>query len=58
MVAAEGSRVRELARVAIGPVGLGDLPLGAVRELSAREVAALARGGPPPGVTRRRSSPS
>lgn len=58
MVAAVGSRVRELARTAIGPVELGDLALGAVRELSPREVASLSRGGPPPGVTRRRSSPS
>jgi 23S rRNA pseudouridine2605 synthase len=43
-----GHRVRRLRRIAFGPIRLGDLPRGAVRPLTAREVAALraAAGGP------------
>ncbi|MGQ0552712.1 MAG: pseudouridine synthase [Planctomycetota bacterium] len=43
MFEALGSRVVALHREAIGPLPLGDLPLGAWRELSAAEVAALRR---------------
>jgi 23S rRNA pseudouridine2605 synthase len=42
-----GHPVQKLRRVAIGPVSDPDLPLGALRELSEREVAALRRVGPP-----------
>ncbi len=43
-----GHPVRRLRRIAFGPIRLGDLPRGAVRPLTAREVAALraAAGGP------------
>jgi pseudouridine synthase len=41
MIEAVGSQVRRLARTAIGPVAMGDLPSGAWRRLSAAEVAAL-----------------
>jgi len=47
-----GHRVRRLRRVAFGPLRLGDLPLGACRPLTAREVSALraaASGSPPAG---------
>ena len=36
-----GHRVRRLRRVAFGPLRLGDLPLGACRALTPREVSAL-----------------
>ena len=41
MCAAVGHSVDKLARVRLGPLGLGDLPLGAWREVGARELAAL-----------------
>jgi len=41
MCAAIGHRVRRLKRVAIGPLRLGELSLGAVRELGAGQVEAL-----------------
>lgn len=41
MVEAVGSKVLELVRTAIGPVPIGDLPLGASRELTAAEIRAL-----------------
>jgi 23S rRNA pseudouridine2605 synthase len=43
-----GHPVQKLRRVAIGPVSDPDLPLGAVRELSEREVALLRKSTPPP----------
>jgi len=43
MLDAVGLRVRGLERVRIGPVELGDLPLGAWRELAPDEVEALRR---------------
>lgn len=41
MVEAVGSKVVTLVRTAIGPVPIGDLPIGASRELTAAEVRAL-----------------
>jgi 23S rRNA pseudouridine2605 synthase len=42
-----GHPVQKLRRIAIGPVSDPDLPVGSLRELSEREVAALRRAGPP-----------
>jgi 23S rRNA pseudouridine2605 synthase len=42
-----GHPVQKLRRVAIGPVADPDLPVGSLRELSEREVAALRKAGPP-----------
>jgi 23S rRNA pseudouridine2605 synthase len=50
MVEAVGSKVLKLVRTAIGPIRLGDLPIGKWRELTAVEVAALA-GRRPPAAT-------
>jgi 23S rRNA pseudouridine2605 synthase len=44
MIEAIGSKVLKLVRVAIGPVRIGDLPIGKWRRLSAEEVRALRRG--------------
>lgn len=44
MLEAVGSRVMKLVRTAIGPIRIGDLPIGKWRTLSADEVASL--GGP------------
>jgi pseudouridine synthase len=41
-----GHPVRDLQRIAIGPLGLGDLPSGAWRELRPRELQALMRPDP------------
>jgi 23S rRNA pseudouridine2605 synthase len=41
MLARVGHKVVQLKRIAIGPVRLGELPLGAVRELTRSEVQAL-----------------
>jgi 23S rRNA pseudouridine2605 synthase len=41
MVEALGSKVVNLVRIAIGPVQIGDLPIGGSRELTAEEVKAL-----------------
>jgi 23S rRNA pseudouridine2605 synthase len=38
-----GHKVQRLRRIAVGPVRLGDLPVGAVRPLTRTEVAALER---------------
>ena len=43
MLVAVGNRVKELRRVAIGPVELGELPSGRWRELTRDEVAGLRR---------------
>ncbi|HEV8114050.1 MAG TPA: pseudouridine synthase [Planctomycetota bacterium] len=45
MIREVGGKVVTLVRVSIGPVELGDLAAGAVRELTAREVRALLRAG-------------
>jgi len=41
LLARVGHKVQQLRRVAVGPVRLGDLPIGAVRPLSPKEVHAL-----------------
>jgi 23S rRNA pseudouridine2605 synthase len=41
MIEAVGSRVRKLVRTAIGPLIIGDLPIGTYRHLTASEVRAL-----------------
>ncbi|RMF43180.1 MAG: rRNA pseudouridine synthase, partial [Planctomycetota bacterium] len=41
LLAREGHKVLVLRRIAIGPLRLGDLPVGAIRPLNRREVAAL-----------------
>ena len=41
MVAALGAKVLKLMRIAIGPIVIGDLAVGASRELTAKEVAGL-----------------
>lgn len=43
LLARAGHKVQRLVRVAVGPVRLGDLPPGAVRPLTRREVDALRR---------------
>jgi pseudouridine synthase len=46
MVRAVGGRVRELRRVAIGPVELGNLPSGELRPLTREELRRLRDGAP------------
>lgn len=41
MLEAAGSRVRKLVRTAIGPVGIGSLPIGSYRFLDAKELKEL-----------------
>jgi pseudouridine synthase len=41
LLARVGHKVQKLKRIAVGPVRLADLPLGAVRPLTPKEVAAL-----------------
>jgi pseudouridine synthase len=48
MVEAVGARVRKLVRVAIGPLEIGDLAIGACRLLSAEEVRTLLPAPSPP----------
>ena len=43
MLASIGNKVRTLKRVAIGPLKLGDLPVGAHRQLTAAELKSLQR---------------
>ena len=43
LLARLGHKVQRLRRIAVGPVRLGDLPVGAVRPLDRNEVAALRR---------------
>jgi len=44
MVEAVGSKVLKLVRTAIGPIRIGDLPIGRWRELTKEEVKALGKG--------------
>ena len=46
MVEALEAKVLELVRVAIGPIGIGDLQIGKVRELTPDEVRTLTRRPP------------
>jgi len=48
MLEAVGSKVLKLVRTAIGPIRLGDLPIGKWRELTAQEVEMLGGGRPAP----------
>jgi 23S rRNA pseudouridine2605 synthase len=63
MCQAVGHEVVKLRRVRIGPIELGDLPAGAVRPLTRREVEAIrslapaAPGSRPPGSATRRPAP-
>ena len=41
LLARVGHKVQRLKRVAVGPVRLGDLPTGAVRELTKKEIESL-----------------
>jgi pseudouridine synthase len=43
MVAAVGGKVQRLVRVALGPLEIGDLPVGVVRRLIPAEIRALER---------------
>jgi len=54
MVEALGAKVLQLARVAIGPIAIGELPPGAVRPLAPEEIRAL--GGRPPRADAGRGS--
>lgn len=58
MLASVGHKVLRLKRVAIGPLRLGDLPLGAFRELTRQELTKLRRsaGARPKKQKPRRSS--
>jgi pseudouridine synthase len=55
MLEAVGSGVLKLVRTAIGPLHIGELPIGEWRELSTDEVAALAGGGQSSGAGRHTS---
>lgn len=57
MVEAVGSEVLALHRERIGPLELGELPIGSLRRLSADEVAALRAAVGPARVTARRGPP-
>ena len=41
LLARVGHKVQQLRRIAVGPVRLGDLPTGAVRPLTPKEIHAL-----------------
>ncbi len=43
LLARAGHKVQKLKRIAVGPVRLGDLPVGAVRPLSPKEINSLER---------------
>jgi len=50
LLARTGHKVQRLKRVAVGPVRLGELPSGAARPLSKREIESLKRAVAPAGV--------
>lgn len=52
-----GHPVQKLRRIAIGPVADPNLPVGSLRELTEREVAALRKAGPPPPLRIPRQPP-
>ena len=51
LLARVGHKVQRLKRIAVGPVRLGELPTGAVRPLTKKEVQ-VARGGRRPRAAR------
>jgi pseudouridine synthase len=51
MIEALGAQVLTLVRIRIGPIGIGDLPIGRWRRLTAAEVSAIG------GASRRRTRP-
>jgi 23S rRNA pseudouridine2605 synthase len=54
MCAAVGHPVQKLRRIKMGPLTLGDLPVGAWRELTEREVESLKAATSGPGAARKR----
>jgi len=64
LLAANKHKVQRLRRIALGPLKLGDLPAGAYRELTSREIAALrsatktsgSEAGPKKAVGRRKTA--
>ena len=52
MVEALGAKVLKLVRVAIGPIRIGDLPIGKTRELTTAELKALGYSAPPSSISR------
>jgi 23S rRNA pseudouridine2605 synthase len=56
MIEAIGSKVLKLVRTAIGPIRIGDLPIGTWRRLEPDEVTALS-GGANPNTTSRPQTP-
>lgn len=58
MCAAVGHPVQKLRRIKMGPLTLGDLPVGAWRELTEREVEALKQATAGPGTATKRRAPA
>jgi 23S rRNA pseudouridine2605 synthase len=58
MCAAVGHPVQKLRRVKMGPLALGDLPVGAWRELTPAEVAALQRATTRGGTAKKAAAPT
>jgi pseudouridine synthase len=56
MLEAVGSKVSKLVRTAIGPIRIGELPIGKWRDLSGDEVRALGGEADPPEATRSSST--
>jgi pseudouridine synthase len=57
MIEAIGSKVLKLVRVAIGPVRIGDLPIGKWRRLSDAEIGAIGGATPSSNTSASRQSP-
>lgn len=57
MIEAVGSRVRKLVRTAIGPVVIGDLPIGSYRTLDAKELKSLGARYPDSSTDATRKAP-
>ncbi len=56
LLAHVGHKVQQLKRIAIGPVRLGELPVGAYREMTHQELIQLRRAVSGPATTKRRRS--
>ncbi len=56
LLARIGHKVRTLRRVAIGPLRLGELPVGAHRELTVAELKSLRKATESPGVRKKKSA--